>query len=110
MRQVLIAVVFLIGCNSGHRLGQIDPEIGASCSSDRDCQDRCFVGGDFPGGFCTLTCASDRDCPSDTFCMDVQGGACMYICPDFDCARLGGGWSCRDTGRIGGGQAAVCRG
>jgi hypothetical protein len=34
----------------------------------------------------------------------------MYICPDFNCANLGGGWSCKDTDRIGGSKANVCRG
>ena len=98
MRHVLIAVL-LVGCNDGHRLDQIDPTIGATCSSDRDCADRCYLGGDFPGGFCSLTCASDRDCSTDAFCMQIQGGVCMYSCPEFDCARLGAGWSCRHRSR-----------
>jgi hypothetical protein len=112
MRQVIVIAMFaaLAACNSGHRLGEIDPTIGATCSNDRNCDDRCYLGGEFPGGFCSLSCLSDRDCPVDTYCIDTQGGVCMYICPDFDCTRLGAGWSCKDKDRAGGGKASVCSG
>ena len=60
---VIVGALFLAACG-GHDEGDIDDVIGAACSTDRDCDSRCFSGGHFPGGFCSLSCASDNDCPS----------------------------------------------
>ena len=107
---VLTSLVLLVGCG-GHDAGDIDPIIGASCASDRDCDTRCYIDpADFPGGFCSLPCETDNDCPSDTYCMEKAGGMCLFACPEFDCSRLGAGWRCRDKTRESGGTVSVCIG
>jgi hypothetical protein len=107
---VLCALAFAGGCHSGHDVGGIDPIIGATCVTDRDCDDRCYQGGDFPGSFCSQSCIDDRDCPLDSACVATMGGVCMFTCPDFDCHRLGAGWECHDKDRAGGGKTNVCSG
>ena len=109
----LLAVALVVGCHSGHDLGIIDTTIGAACSSDRDCSDRCYLDNNdhFPGGLCSVPCSSDRDCPVDTACIDFDGGVCMFTCPGFNCSQLGAGWSCHDRDRTGGGgKSNVCSG
>ena len=69
---ILLCALIVAGC--GHSDGDIDETIGDTCSDDRDCDQRCFLGGDFPGGFCSLACETDNDCPGDTFCMSESGG------------------------------------
>lgn len=108
MKHLLTCLIFAAAC--GHGAGSIDKTIGDTCLSDRDCDHVCFRGGDFPGGFCSVPCGSDLDCPDDAYCMAEAGGVCMFICPPFDCARLGGGWQCRERDRAGGGHANVCSG
>jgi hypothetical protein len=74
-----------------------DAEVGGACIDDRDCAERCERGGDFPGGFCTLSCIDDRDCPVDTICAEVEGGVCLYPCElHADCDFLGRDYFCRD--------------
>lgn len=95
----------------GRDEGDVDEFIGATCGDDRDCDERCYRDGDkYPGGFCSIACNSDRDCPSDTFCVDENGGVCLFGCVEFDCGRLGPGWVCRDRSRAGGGNIDVCFG
>jgi len=106
---VILSALFVVGCG-GHDEGEIDEVIGATCANDRDCDFRCYTGGDFPGGFCSVSCASDNDCPTDTYCMSESGGVCMFACPAFDCRRLGRDWSCRDRSRQNGGNIEVCSG
>jgi hypothetical protein len=106
---VILCALFVTACG-GHGEGEIDDVVGAACGSDRDCEARCYIGGDFPGGFCSLPCASDNDCPTDTYCMSESGGVCMFACPAFDCTRLGPGWECRDRSRQNGGSVNVCSG
>lgn len=105
---VILCALFVTAC--GHGDGDIDETVGAVCSSDRQCDDKCFMGGDFPDGFCSLSCATDNDCPDDTFCMEAQGGVCMFACPDFDCSRLGATWECKSKKRENGGEITVCSG
>lgn len=106
---VILCALFVTACG-GHGEGDIDPVVGAACASDRDCESRCYIGGDFPGGFCSMSCASDNDCPGDTYCMSESGGVCMFSCPAFDCSRLGAGWECHDRERQNGGKVNVCSG
>lgn len=106
----LVFLCVLAAAACGHGDGDIDEVIGDSCSDDRDCEERCFIGGDFPGGFCSRACSTDNDCPADTFCMSESGGVCMFACPTFDCARLGPGWECRSESRQNGGDVNVCSG
>ena len=109
MKSIVILTALLVAA-CGHDEGDIDDVVGAACSSDRQCDTRCFIGGDFPGGFCSLSCATDNDCPGDTYCMQEAGGVCMFACPAFDCQRLGPGWSCHDRDRLNGGKINVCSG
>lgn len=112
MKTILCALALALAACGGHDLGSIDTTIGAGCSSDRNCDNRCFLDNNdnFPGGFCSLPCLSDRDCPGDTYCVDHQGGVCMFICPAFNCALLGPGWACKDVDHLGGGKVNVCSG
>lgn len=100
-------LVFLVAC--GHH-GDIDSYIGAACTRDSQCDERCYMGPAFPGGFCSIGCVSDRDCPSDAVCTDKEGGVCMFLCAEVDCSRLGGGWRCSDKNNVGGGKDNVCTG
>src|ERR1041385_1852641 len=110
-RAFLISGLLLMAACGGHDTGDIDNVIGAPCTSDRDCDSRCYIDGDFPGGFCSVACQSDNDCPSDTFCMAKSGGVCLFACnPGFDCSRLGSTWSCHDEDRFSGGKTNVCIG
>ncbi len=110
MRAFVILCTLVVAACGGHGQGDIDDIVGAACATDRDCDSRCYLGGDFPGGFCSLPCASDNDCPGDTYCIDEAGGVCMFACPVFDCTRLGPGWECRDKNRQNGGHVPVCSG
>ena len=107
---LLLLTLGAVGGCGGHGSGDIDEVIGESCVNDRDCDTRCYIDGEFPGGICSLPCQSDNDCPSDTFCMKKADGVCLFACPDFDCGRLGAGWTCRDKERENGGQISVCIG
>jgi hypothetical protein len=107
-RIALGLAVLLAAC--GHDSGTIDRTIGAACTADTQCEHQCFQGGDFPGGFCSLSCVGDVDCPADSYCADKAGGVCMYACPTFDCGRLGGGWGCHNVDDRGGGRISVCIG
>ena len=97
--------VLALGCESS----DVSRAIGARCSSDRECDERCLTGSDFPDGFCSLSCDEDGDCPSDTRCVKDQGqGACLLRCNnDGDCAYLGQKWDCEGAQNASG---KVCRG
>ncbi len=111
MRQHWMVFVLVVGACGGHGLGDVDDTVGNACTRDSDCDDRCLPpSGDFPGGFCTLTCRDDRDCPGDTFCIDRDGGVCLFICPEFRCSDLGAGWECKDEDDVSGARVSVCRG
>ena len=96
----------------------ISRELGARCTADTQCDDRCLTGsggsaGDWPGGLCSLQCKSDSACPSDAVCASDLGGVCLYTCTiDDDCAFLGTGWACwTDTDEAApNGSVSVCRG
>lgn len=107
MRLALSTLLFVAACGGT----PVDEYVGASCRDDRDCRERCETGGEFPGGFCTLSCFDDRDCPSDTICTDVKGGVCMYPCDiSADCDFLGREYSCRDRDDWDGVRVGVCIG
>jgi hypothetical protein len=110
MKLLLVTLALLLGACGGHDTGDIDEVIGAACTSDRDCDTRCYLDNDLPGGFCSVSCQSDNDCPDDALCMETNGGMCMFACPAFDCTRLGAGWKCGDRSRLSGGDANVCTG
>lgn len=104
MRPILL-VILLSACGNGgepggpgdHEPGGVDSVIGATCFDDRDCFSRCARGGDFPGGFCTLSCRDDLDCTSDTICTDTQDGICLFPCVGHaECGFLGPAYFCRE--------------
>jgi hypothetical protein len=96
---------FALGCSSS----DVNRAIGARCDSDRECDETCLSGGDFPGGFCSLRCESDDDCPDDTRCARQNGqGRCLVRCQeDEDCEYLGQQWDCENEASASG---KVCRG
>lgn len=110
MRLFVIVGALVIAACGGHDPGDIDEVVGATCASDRECEVRCYLGGAFPDGFCSLPCESDNECPVDTHCMSESGGVCMFTCPELNCDRLGPGWECRDKSRKNGGNISVCSG
>ena len=110
MRTIALVLV-LVASACGRDDGDIDELIGDSCTRDSDCDERCYRdSGDYPGGFCSVACNSDNDCTPDSYCIDRDGGVCMFDCPAFDCGRLGAGWVCRERDRVGGGKLDVCSG
>lgn len=106
--KTLLAMLVFAAC--GHSSGDIDNLVGTACSRDADCARQCYVGGAYPGGFCSVPCASDADCPGDTVCIDKSGGVCLFACPQFDCSRLGPGWRCNNKDLVSGGSENVCVG
>ena len=110
-RLVLLFALVLTACG-GHGTGNIDDTVGAACTGDRQCADRCFLDGNdkFPGGFCSLTCVTDRDCPNDTYCVTAAGGVCLFACPAFNCSRLGAGYVCEVHDDTSGAKVSVCIG
>jgi hypothetical protein len=109
VKLLALSLMFLVAC--GRSPGDIDTYIGAACTRDSQCDDRCYLdSGTFPGGFCSVPCTRDADCPSDTVCTDRAGGVCMYLCSELDCRRLGPGWQCKEKDNIGGGKDFVCIG
>ena len=109
-----IAVVAVAGGTSGCGDGRtVSQTLGAPCSAATQCNARCASGGDYPGGFCTVTCRHDSECPSgfESLCIDKAGGICLYGCTSgADCDFLGQGWTCRLEERMSGGTAKVCIG
>ena len=105
-----LVLAFALAACAGHSSGSVDETIGAGCVQNSDCADQCYLGNDFPGGFCSRPCTSNADCPADAVCAQSGGGTCMFACPQFDCAKLGVGWHCSDKDLVGGGKAQVCNG
>jgi hypothetical protein len=110
MRRLALCVVVLVAC--GHSNGSIDTTIGATCTANSHCQHTCYMGGDFPGGFCSSPCTSDNECSGDAVCA-ANGpgeGVCVFACAAFDCTRLGPQWGCHGVDAYGGGQVMACVG
>lgn len=106
---VLITSIAFAACGSDGVA--IDDEVGATCIDDRDCLERCEVGNDFPGGFCTVTCRDDADCPFDTICSGIRGNICLYDCAiDRDCDFLGRSYVCDPVPDFAGRSVNVCIG
>lgn len=75
---------------------EVSRVLGARCDSDRECDQRCETGNDFPGGFCSLHCRTDGDCPDGARCApQLEGGVCLVACRgNSDCDFLGSRWGC----------------
>lgn len=109
MRFALV-LVLLTACGGGR---DVDRLLGARCSVDSDCEERCLgPNDDFPDGLCSFQCDVNADCPSDAWCVETNGGVCLYDCiDDTDCDFLGPRWVCRDRDLHGsGGSERVCIG
>ena len=105
----LLWVVLIASCGSDD--DGIDEVIGAACASNDECATECFTGAiEFPDGFCSQPCESDLDCPTDTACIAAEGGVCAFLCPPFDCSRLGPGYECNGKPHIEGDTVEVCTG
>jgi hypothetical protein len=107
---IVLALISLAACGGS----DVDREVGARCESVDDCDDRCLNPSPaYPDGFCTLDCGDNGDCPSDTDCVDREGGVCLFICFDNgDCNFLGPGWTCHEE-RLRedpGVRTSICRG
>lgn len=93
----------------------VSRELGARCTLDDQCDERCLSGGDWPDGFCSISCDSDTVCPTGALCMaEDTGGVCAFSCnTDGDCAFLNGGYTCQERDDQNANHAAkihVCRG
>ncbi len=100
---VLLVSMLLLGCGKS----DVSRTLGARCESERECDDLCLTGDDFPDGFCSVSCDSDDDCPDDARCVRHQGGRCLFACDrDEDCEFLGDKWECKDESNASG---QVCR-
>lgn len=92
-------------------IGNAGDVVGGPCQTTDACAEgsECIVGGDFPGGMCTVACSSDADCPGATRCISNEGGICMLPCETkADCRE---GFQCEGKSREGGdGDKKVCNG
>jgi hypothetical protein len=100
MRIAMLALIASVAC-TGDRVSRT---IGARCDVTADCSDRCLQpSNDYPDGFCTLDCDADRGCPGDAFCVDREGGVCLFECFELgsarECAFLGPNWICVEQNR-----------
>lgn len=104
-----LALVLLLFIFTGCGDTEDDRLVGAECRGDRDCEEMCLQGNDYPGGFCSMRCGHSRDCPDSTACVEKDRGVCLFRCDrDSDCPR---GWECEDLRREGqSGKTHVCIG
>jgi len=109
---VIAAVVACLGALAACDGSDVSRMVGARCDDSSECDDRCLLpGGDWPGGFCTVSCDADDDCPNDTVCADDEGGVCLFRCAsDPECGFLGTGWRCQERNARPTGTVMVCRG
>ena len=94
MRMVIAVMVLATACGGT----DVSRSIGAACTANGDCDESCLMGGEFPGGFCSISCDDDNGCPADTDCVEKQGGVCLFTCAvNGDCTFLGQGYLCKPT-------------
>ena len=107
--RVMIAIAFAAAACGANE--PVSRTIGARCDLSTECDERCLTGGEFPGGFCSITCDSSLACPDGTACIDDQGGVCLFTCStDANCTFLGAGLTCKSLGAKPSGQVMACRG
>jgi len=93
--KILALGIGMTACSSPSKISR---ELGAQCSGRAECDERCLRGPDYPGGMCSISCENNADCPSDAYCVDKEGGVCLFACTLInaqDCNFLGGGWRCK---------------
>ena len=71
---LLVLLVLVTGCSNGP-----DRIVGAECTTDEDCAERCLTG--VAEGFCTVECTEHTDCPSGTTCADFDSEE-VWVCLD----------------------------
>lgn len=106
---VLLALVSaLAACQSS----DVSRSLGAECTLDSDCAEKCLSGGNWPDGFCTTVCDNDTSCSTDARCIEESGGVCAFACTaDENCQFLGTTFTCQAFDSHGGGtKVMVCRG
>ena len=107
MTRVVIVAALLAACSGS----DVSRDVGARCTLDHECNERCLSTGAWPGGFCTLSCDTDNDCPHGTACIAEQGGVCVFTCAsDPDCAFLQDSYTCKNVDDQAGGKVMVGRG
>ncbi len=106
MKKVAFLMLLFAGCGDVGVNGDL---VGGSCRDNRDCEEDCLSGKDYPGGMCSVACRDSRDCPNDTVCSNKDGGVCMLLCRyDDDCRR---DYDCKSKGLKGEpGEASICVG
>jgi len=114
MRRHVLAALALLPLWAACQDADVSRAVGARCDRSAECDDRCLVSDNWPGGFCTLDCDRDTDCPSGTACIrEDDSGVCAYTCEtDRGCVFLGTGYVCTDRDSIidGAEKVFVCRG
>jgi hypothetical protein len=103
----ILMMTIAFACGGGDSVGNKGRTVGGPCVDQRDCEFRCQLGGDFPQGTCVVPCNTDDDCPSDTHCINTDGGICLLACSvPADCR---GGYNCEGKENRGhGGDSLVC--
>jgi len=109
MRAAVVLALFAAGC--GPSAGANSRAVGAQCTSDQDCNNRCITDDRFGGGMCTVSCTTDQDCPDGAACIGRDGNVCAVSCAsDTECSDdFGRGWACKDEPHASGGDINVCR-
>jgi hypothetical protein len=104
VRAAWLLVIVLAGCKEADGISR---DLGAACSSQLDCTDRCLPSPRWPNGFCSLACDTADDCPVGADCAPTaEGRVCLFRCfDDRDCDFLeagagASGWACRTLGGV----------
>ena len=104
-RRLLLSVAVAIGIFSqltgcGSSVGPTSPVVGGVCGSHDHCAvgSYCELGGDFPGGMCTMHCDRANGCPAGAFCIEKKGGICLPACQLHTECRAG--YKCDDKDLI----------
>ncbi|HTR52410.1 MAG TPA: hypothetical protein VMJ10_16970 [Kofleriaceae bacterium] len=106
MRSTLAALLVLASCQSS----RVSSKLGAECSLNTDCAQKCLDGPSWPNGFCTTICDTDSQCPSGARCISEDGGVCAFECTESsDCSFLDTLYMCETVDAMSG-QVMVCRG
>ena len=112
LSSISIIAIIALGALGACANDPISRTVGARCDLASECDERCLApGGDWPGGFCTVSCDTSDDCPGQASCVADEGGVCLFRCSiDADCNFLGTGWACRELDVNPTGTVKACRG
>jgi len=100
------ALLALAACQSS----DVSRVLGAECTTNEDCSEKCLDTASWPDGFCTTICDDDSQCPNGARCISEDGGVCAFDCTaNDDCRFLGNLYTCESVAATSG-QVMVCRG